>query len=78
MTNEYTHNTTDLIRNLERMTHDELKATFNAIYDMYVKFDDTDMNHAAEHFRTQIDMIENYANQVRSITMFDLSDFKPK
>lgn len=72
MTIEYTHNTTDMLYNMEQMTNDDIQTTFDAIYDMYMRFDETDeLNRVAEHFRTQIDMIENYTMKQRGISMFD-------
>jgi len=61
----------DFILNLHKMTNDELQQTFDGIYELYMKYDGDEFNTVAEHFRIQIDIIENYANMQRNISMFD-------
>jgi hypothetical protein len=68
-TNEYA---VDICWNMEKMSDDELKSTFTEIYDLYHKYDEPEnLNRTAEHFRIQIDMIENYCKHMRGFTNFE-------
>jgi hypothetical protein len=62
----------DITWNFEQMTYDELKTTFDIVYDLYHKYDEPDeLNRVAEHFRIQIDMIERFSMNHFKRSMFD-------
>jgi hypothetical protein len=62
----------DLFENMTEMTYDDLKQSFDEIYDLYHKYDEPDeLNRVAEYFRVQIDMIERYSMMIYNRSMFD-------